>query len=118
MNTKLKGQGMMNLEHMTERELLIQQATHIDTLCSTVKSLKRENSDDHGTLFQLMGDLGNDKVAIKLFFWVLSAVFLCMIGLFSYVDKIDNKVIQIETTMAGIKLDHNRGVMYPIKVTQ
>ena len=93
----------IELKDMTERDLLIQQATDIKNLCRSFDDFKAANKDEHKDITKEVKSVSDGKVSNRLFFWVSGIIIFCIIGLTAYTGVIKNDVVKNTTLIENIK---------------
>ena len=93
----------IKLENMTERELLIQQAGSLDTLCSGMTEMKKINAAEHKTITIKVDKLTEGKVSNRLFFWATGFIILFILGLTTYTGAMKSEVVKNTTNLERIE---------------
>jgi hypothetical protein len=94
---------MSKLDNLSDRDLLIQNATNVENLCSQFEELKKDNKTEHETLFKLLDGQANSKVSNKLFFFIIGFIILSIVTLTGYVGSLSNDVTKNSTCIERIE---------------
>lgn len=89
------------MEHLTDRELLIQQLINMRTVSDNVKELKRTNIKDHADIFKQIHYITERKTSNKLFFWVMGILVATQVMLASAVG-----VMSLDITNNASDIEH------------
>ena len=84
-------------ENMTEREILIKQAGVLEKLCDALRTLTKNNKDEHKAITDKVEKVTDGKVSNWLFFPIISLIVLSIIGLTAYVGTMKNEVVKNTT---------------------
>jgi len=98
-----------NLPNRTERDLLIQQGTVLNKLCTSVTELKKNNADEHEKIFDKVDKVIVTKISNKLFFWLTGLMILVQIGLVAFVGEMHTQVSGNSINIEHIEHKLNRG---------
>lgn len=94
---------MGEVENMTDRELLIQQASDMKNLCRSFDDFKTENRDDHKDMTKEIKSVSDGKISNRLFFFTVAVIISSLIGLTAYVGKIKTEVTKNTVRIEAIK---------------
>jgi len=115
-NLKRRYEDSLEMEQMTERELLVQHGTILKKLCGDITDLKKTNGKEHGKLFDKIDAVSEGKISNRLFFWVVGFVFISILALTSFVGSLNTKVTENSTCISNFHIQtHSKLKTYGIK---
>lgn len=107
-NFKRRFEDDLQMDQMTERELLVQHGTVLKKLCGDITDLKKTNGKEHGKLFDKIDAVSEGKISNRLFFWVIGFVFISILALTSFVGSLNTKVVENSTCITNFHVKQDK----------